>query len=129
MVIKSSSFLDIRPYSPLKTNRRFEGTYLLHLHGLSVSQVRNQHGAGVKQRFLLGLLFSREQRRQVPPKRYLTFNWVHGIISQKSDRFIFTKICKLTILNDTNISYFHITSHSTVKQMVLWRETELFIST
>jgi hypothetical protein len=37
--IKSSAFWDITPYSSLKVNRRFGGTYRLHLEG---RRIRNQ---------------------------------------------------------------------------------------
>jgi hypothetical protein len=33
VVMKSTVFCDITPCSPLKVNRRFGGTYLLHLRG------------------------------------------------------------------------------------------------
>jgi hypothetical protein len=33
VVMKSTVFWDITPCSPLKANRRFGGTYRLHLHG------------------------------------------------------------------------------------------------
>jgi hypothetical protein len=35
--LKSTFFWYITPCSPLKVNRRFGGTYLLHLHGLRIS--------------------------------------------------------------------------------------------
>jgi hypothetical protein len=34
-------FSDITPYSPLKVNRRFGGTYSLHLRGRMISRARN----------------------------------------------------------------------------------------
>jgi hypothetical protein len=42
VVMKSAVFWDITPCSPLKVNRRFGGTYRLHLHGRRISRVRNQ---------------------------------------------------------------------------------------
>jgi hypothetical protein len=64
----SSIFWDITPCSPLKVNRRFGGTYRTHLQGRRIRRARNQ----------------RESRWQaVPPKRRLTFNELHGVISQK----------------------------------------------
>jgi hypothetical protein len=48
--LTSYVFWDITLYSPVKVNRRFGGTYCLHLQGRSISQVRNQNGAGIKQR-------------------------------------------------------------------------------
>jgi hypothetical protein len=42
VVIKSSSFWDITPCSPLKVNRHFGGTCRLHLQGGRIRQARNQ---------------------------------------------------------------------------------------
>jgi hypothetical protein len=70
VVMKSSIFWDITPRSPFNVNRRFGGT-CLHLPGPSLSQVRNQPEAG-----------SNHSLRYVPPKRRLTSNGLHGIISQ-----------------------------------------------
>jgi hypothetical protein len=41
--MKSSIFCNITPCSPLKVSRRFGGTCRLHLQGLRISQVKNQH--------------------------------------------------------------------------------------
>jgi hypothetical protein len=42
-VVKNSSiFWDITSHSPLKVNRRFGGTWRLHLQGRRISQARNQ---------------------------------------------------------------------------------------
>jgi hypothetical protein len=49
VVMKGTIFWDITPCSPLKVNRRFGGTYLLHLHG-SVFHLLTRW-------FLLGLFF------------------------------------------------------------------------
>jgi hypothetical protein len=42
VVMKSTIFWDITPRSPLKFNRRFGGTYCLHLQGRRISRVRYQ---------------------------------------------------------------------------------------
>jgi hypothetical protein len=42
----SSVFLDIKPWSLLKINKRFGGTYRLHLHGWIISQARHQSERG-----------------------------------------------------------------------------------
>jgi hypothetical protein len=42
VVMKSTIFCDITPCSPLKVNRRFGGTYRLHLQGKRISRARNQ---------------------------------------------------------------------------------------
>jgi hypothetical protein len=39
--MKSTIFSEITPCSPLKVNRRFGGTYRLHLQGRKISQARN----------------------------------------------------------------------------------------
>jgi hypothetical protein len=52
----------------LKVNPRFKGTCCLHLQG---------HG---------------RWRQHVSPKRQLTFNGLHGIISQKIELFITTAV-------------------------------------
>jgi hypothetical protein len=40
--INSTIFWDITPYSPLRVNRRFGGTYRLHLQGRRISRARCQ---------------------------------------------------------------------------------------
>jgi hypothetical protein len=40
--LKNTIFWDITPRSPLKVNRRFGGTYRLHLQGRRISRARNQ---------------------------------------------------------------------------------------
>jgi dolichol kinase len=42
VVMKSAIFWDITPCSPLKVNRRFGGTCLLHLQGRRISRARNE---------------------------------------------------------------------------------------
>jgi hypothetical protein len=77
--MKSSVFLDITPCSPLKYNRRFGKTCRFHLQSWRVNQARNQHE-------IFGLLFWR-RRRHIPPKRQLTYNGLHGVISQEAELF------------------------------------------
>jgi hypothetical protein len=58
--MKISIFWDITPCSPLKVNRRFGGTYRLHLQGPRISQARNQREAGGEQSsvgFFASLIF------------------------------------------------------------------------
>jgi hypothetical protein len=43
VVMKSSTFRDITPCSPVIVNRRFGGTCCLHLQGRRISQARSQH--------------------------------------------------------------------------------------
>jgi hypothetical protein len=49
LMLENSVFRDITPCSPLKGNRRFAGTYCLHLQGRRTSQARNQLEACSKQ--------------------------------------------------------------------------------
>jgi hypothetical protein len=72
-VMKSTIFWYIKPCNPLKVNSRFRGTYHLHIQGQRISQARYQC----------------ESRRYIPPKHQLTFNGLHGVISQKL--VLFTK--------------------------------------
>jgi hypothetical protein len=68
---------EIKWCSPLKVNRCFGGTCSLHLQGRRIISERNQH----------------ESRWQAEtPKRQLTFNGLHGIISQKTELFIITAV-------------------------------------
>jgi hypothetical protein len=46
---KSSSFWDVTPCSPLKTNGRFGETHYLHLQGRRIRQAKNYREAGSKQ--------------------------------------------------------------------------------
>jgi hypothetical protein len=79
---KSSVFWDITPCSPLSVNRRFGGSYRLHLQGRKISQARNRCQAGSKENS--GLLkteatcfsemsvdFKRTTRRYIPEDRNL----------------------------------------------------------
>lgn len=47
VVIKSSIFWDIMPYSLLKLNQCRRGTCRLHFRGQRICQARNQHEAGI----------------------------------------------------------------------------------
>jgi hypothetical protein len=81
------------PCSPLKVNQHFGGTYCFHLQCQRISWTRNQGESRWKQSslttyfragFLLRLFFCHWRwRRYVSPKHWLTFNGLHGIISQK----------------------------------------------
>jgi hypothetical protein len=71
--IKSYIFWDITPCSPLKVNRRFGGTCRLQQSFLPSSLW-----------FLAWfILQSWRWRRHVPPKRLLTFNGLHAVVSQQ----------------------------------------------
>jgi hypothetical protein len=80
---KTTIFWDIAPFSPLKVNRRFRGTYRLNFYSLIPLS-----------RWYFGRLILRpwRWRRHVPPKRRLTFNGLHGAVSLKSVLFIITAV-------------------------------------
>jgi hypothetical protein len=70
--MKSSIFWDITPRSPLKVNRRFGGTYRLHLQGRRISQARNQREADNKHiLFETSADFQRTSRCYIPEDRIL----------------------------------------------------------
>jgi hypothetical protein len=73
-VMKRTIFLDITPCSLLKVNRRFGGTYHLHLQGRRICQARYQRE-------------SRWQAELFSLKRHLTFNRLHSVISQMTILF------------------------------------------
>jgi hypothetical protein len=64
--MKSTIFWDIRSCSPMSVNRRFGGTYRLHLQDRRISRARNQFASRAllapcfHAGFLLGLLFDPE---------------------------------------------------------------------
>jgi hypothetical protein len=57
--MKSTVFWDITPYSPLKVNPHFGGTYRLHLQGPRISREETSVKGGKQSHtgFLLGLFF------------------------------------------------------------------------
>jgi hypothetical protein len=76
VVMKSIIFWDVTPCSLLSFNRRFGGTYRLHLQGR-----RNN----CQQCLFLLKLFLRpwRWRRHVPTKRRFQLSRLHGVTSQK----------------------------------------------
>jgi hypothetical protein len=90
--LKSTIFWDITPCSPLKVNRCFGGTYRLHLQDRRIRRARNQWQA----------------ERYVPPKRRLTCNGLHGVISQKIVLFITTAV---STSNPTGFPRFAVAMH------------------
>jgi hypothetical protein len=73
VVMKSIIFWDMTPCILLSCNRRFGGTYRLHLQGRRNNVSKNQQV---------------RLRRYVLPKRRLQLNRLHGVISQKIIPFI-----------------------------------------
>jgi hypothetical protein len=95
--LKGSIFWDITPCSPLEVTQSFGGRYRLHLQDRRKSQGRNQ----CESRWITehacfhatwSILISWIWRRYVPPKRRLTFNGLHGVISQKTELFTTTSV-------------------------------------
>jgi hypothetical protein len=64
-ILKIATFWDITPCSPLKVNRRFEGTYRLQLQGRKISRAKHKLETG-------GRIW--RWKRYIPPKHRLTFN-------------------------------------------------------
>jgi hypothetical protein len=92
----------------MSVNWRFGGTYRLHLQGRKISRARIQgesrwQAEHVLLRWFLARLIFRPWRwwRYVPPKRRLTFNGLHGVISQKIVLFI-TPLWEPQILQNKN---------------------------
>jgi hypothetical protein len=83
-IIYNKLIWDITPCGPLKPNRRFGGTCRLHLQGRKISWARNQREG----RWKAEIFRHWRWRQHVPPKCRLTFNRLHGVISQKTDLFI-----------------------------------------
>jgi hypothetical protein len=76
-ILKIYIFWVIMYCGPFKVNRSFAGICRLHLQNRQRDQARNHHQAGSK---------------YISPKRPLTFNLLHGIISQKTELFVTTTV-------------------------------------
>jgi hypothetical protein len=98
---------------PLKVNGYFGGTCRLHLQGQRVSRTRNQHKSRrssayhlFSRWFLVRLtLWPWRWRCHVPLKRLLTFNGLHGFISQKTELVILSSLCHLLIWRRMMMSF------------------------
>jgi hypothetical protein len=109
MSMKRTIFWSITPCSPLKMNRRFGGTYRLHLQVRRISRARNQRESSwqvtsacnlISLWFLARLIRRpRRWRRYDTSKRWLTFDGLHGVIFQKIVLF------KTTDLRTSNPTY------------------------
>jgi hypothetical protein len=95
-----SIFWDITPCGPLKVNRRFGGICRLHLQGRRISQAKTSVKQ-VARRALI--LVPWRWKRNVPLKCRLTFNGLHGVITQKIEIFITTDV---STSNPTYLSMF-----------------------
>jgi hypothetical protein len=84
-LLKSSTFTDITPCNPLKVFRCFGETCRLHLQAV----LDTCFHAGS----LFALFFDPDDADDMfPPERRLTFNGLHGVISQKIEAFITTAL-------------------------------------
>jgi hypothetical protein len=81
VVMRSSIFRDITPYSPVTVKWHLREICCFHPQDWRVSQTRNQHEASSKQSQPW------RWRWHVPLKHWLTFTSLHAIISQKLELF------------------------------------------
>jgi hypothetical protein len=89
LVTNSSIIREKTSCSPLEVNRRFGWTCRLHLQGRRIREARSQRESMRQAEGLLGLFIQFWRwTRHVPPKRRLTFNGLHDIISQRIEFFI-----------------------------------------
>jgi hypothetical protein len=111
VALNSTIFWDITPCSPLNFNLRFGETYRLHLQGRRISQVINQQNQNPACHLLSLWFLARlslrpwRWRRYVSPKRRLTLNGLHDVISQKIALFITTAV---RIPNPTSNSFYYV---------------------
>jgi hypothetical protein len=84
---KSSTIWDTMPCGPLNISHLVE-TCRLHLQGRCISQARTslKQCSKLYPSFLLGLFFDPEDGN-IPRKRRLTFNGLHGVITQITEVF------------------------------------------
>jgi hypothetical protein len=77
-------------YSPLKVYQRFGEKCCLHLQCRIINQARNQKVAASCIMLVSFLAYSSalKLRWHVTPKRWMTFNGLQGVISQKINLFI-----------------------------------------
>jgi hypothetical protein len=92
--MKSTIFWDITPYSPLKVNRRFGGTW--HPSSGSKKKPSKKQRGNHSSTFPLvpcsAYSSTLKMEAICSPKRRLTFNGQHGVISQKIVLFITTAV-------------------------------------
>jgi hypothetical protein len=88
VVMNRSVFWDITPGSQLKLNERFGGICGFYLQGRRMSQANRLRLLRASRSFLAWIiLLPWRERWHVPPKRRLTFNGLHGVMSQKIELF------------------------------------------
>jgi hypothetical protein len=82
-------FWDLKPYNPLRVNRRFGGTYHLHFQGPIIFIARNRAGSTCH---LLQRYFDPEDGGEMILRNGLIFNGLQGVISRKTEPFITTAV-------------------------------------
>jgi hypothetical protein len=90
MVMKSINFWNIMPCSLLTVNRRFGGTYRLHLQGSRISQVRNQREAGNTQS---SKGFSQQISDNLPPACLLVSCWTYFFDPEDGGDMFLRNVC------------------------------------
>jgi hypothetical protein len=116
--MKSIIFWDVMLCSPLSFNRRFGGTYRLHINQISSWRISACHLLG----FLWeGNLYLRpwRWRRYVPPKRRLKLNGLHDVTSQKIILFITVFVCTFSISESALLFLVYIVTWSSERQLLL----------
>jgi hypothetical protein len=87
---KSSVFWDITPCNPFESQMMLRSNISPPSSGRRINQAKNRHESDW---FLaLFIFWPCRWRRHILPKRRLTFNGLHGVISQKVGR-IFHNLC------------------------------------
>jgi hypothetical protein len=86
--------------SPLKVSRRLWGTCRFRLQQREAGSKQSKLATALRWFLSWRILLPWGWRRYVPPKRRLTFNGLHGVISQKIQVFITTAVraSKLALL-------------------------------
>jgi hypothetical protein len=101
----SSLLWNMTQGNPTKVYRSFKGTCHFHLQEGTIGQTRSQHEALLAICFTLvsALAYSSTPKMEV----LVTFNGLHGIISQKTEVFLSLHICCYDALWNKYIMPFH----------------------
>jgi chloramphenicol O-acetyltransferase len=104
--MKNFVLWDITPCSPLKLKQCFRGARRLHLQGRRINQTRALNATYFTLLVFLAYYLTLKWRRHVPPKRRLTFNGLHGVISHKIKLPFFRFVLFILLLTSSNLSFF-----------------------